>query len=67
MTTYETCPKCGGDGHVTCNYPGCNGTGVIHEPPPRLPLQCPQCNGTGLMVCPRCKGAGKIQIDGGPA
>ncbi len=67
MTTYETCPKCGGNRTVTCDYPGCNGSGVIHRPPPQLPLECPKCNGTGQMICPRCRGEGRIQIDGGPA
>ncbi|GEM_PF-3383847 len=33
---------------------------------PKLPVDCPKCNGTGFQKCPKCKGKGEIRVKTDP-
>ncbi len=52
----ETCPTCGGSGHMSVDLTGVFGFGVME-------VECPECEGTGKVVsdpCPGCGGSGRV-------
>ncbi|OFK24642.1 DnaJ domain-containing protein [Olsenella sp. HMSC062G07] len=51
----ETCPTCGGSGHIGVDLSGIFGFGTLE-------MECPECAGTGKVVadpCPACGGSGR--------
>lgn len=54
-TTPETCPTCGGTGHISLDLQDILGFGVMN-------VVCPECEGTGKVVsdpCSACGGTGR--------
>ncbi len=52
----ETCPTCGGSGHIHVDLSGIFGFGVVE-------MGCPECEGTGKVVanpCESCGGSGRV-------
>ena len=52
----ETCPTCGGTGHMSVDLTGLFGIGMFE-------MECPECEGTGKVVidpCPTCGGSGRV-------
>lgn len=52
----ETCPTCGGTGHITVDLTTFLGFGVMD-------MECPECEGTGRVVanpCDACGGSGRV-------
>ncbi|EHF01867.1 DnaJ domain-containing protein [Olsenella sp. oral taxon 809] len=52
----ETCPTCGGSGHMSVDLTGIFGFGVME-------MECPECEGTGRVVsdpCHNCGGSGRV-------
>lgn len=59
----ERCPKCSGDGKVTC--PDCHGEGGSWSPGPgaggQVWVTCPTCEGDRRVRCTDCEGRGYIE------
>ncbi|MGM9868798.1 MAG: BACON domain-containing protein [Sodaliphilus sp.] len=53
IETGTYCPRCKGNGRVTCYI--CSGEGITYCPV----LPCRECNGSGRIRCPGCNGKGK--------
>ncbi len=52
----ETCPTCGGSGHISLDLTGLFGFGVME-------MECPECEGAGKVVadpCEACGGSGRV-------
>lgn len=52
----ETCPTCGGTGHISVDLSGIFAFGVME-------MQCPECEGVGKVVadpCSSCGGSGRV-------
>ena len=52
----ETCPTCGGTGHISVDLDSLFGFG-------EMDMVCPECEGTGKVVvdpCPACGGTGRV-------
>ena len=52
----ETCPTCGGTGHMSVDLSSIFGFGVFE-------VECPECEGSGKVVsdpCPHCGGSGRV-------
>lgn len=55
-THAETCPTCGGTGHITVDLASLFGFGVMD-------IQCPECEGSGRVIanpCEVCGGSGRV-------
>ena len=58
----ETCPRCGGRGLVVCSE--CGGTGEARNSSWSVVGPCTRCERVfkGFLLCPKCKGLGRLRV-----
>jgi DnaJ-class molecular chaperone len=63
----EVCPRCGGRGLVVCSE--CGGTGEARNSSWSVVGPCSRCErvSKGFLLCPKCKGLGRLRVERAPS